>query len=112
MKLPVLTEIVSLKGEAVIDPFSIPKDEAGRPAGPGKPLILREVIAHALLMPQSGDEALSGKQKLEDFNIAAAAYDSDMPDYDLEELSRIKARVGSFWGASIVGRVFPMLDPA
>lgn len=86
----------SLDGEALLD---------GE-----KKVTLAMVACNALLATLKGDEVLSANEKLELFRLAQKASKGGLADVDAEQVTLLKKRIASSYGALIVGRSFEIIE--
>lgn len=103
MKLPVDQTLKTILGEDV-----------AVPVGDGQPTIpmtFAMAVQNALLGSLRGDEPLDGASKLELHRIATKTLDPDS-DYAVEDVAKIKERVGRAFGPVIVGPVWEMIEAA
>lgn len=105
MKIDVTTPILDL------DNNPIPVKLQG---GDEKDMTLGYVLIQAAFATAKGDEAQTGDDKLFLFKIAQKVSEAEKEavpaELTVEELSRMKKRIGTIYATIIVGRVFPLLD--
>lgn len=103
MKMDFSTVLVSLEGK--------PIKESDAPDS--KDVTLGFIAVQALLGTMKGDDALGGEDKLKLYQIAEKVADSrdkkKQIDIGVEDVAKIKERVGKMFGTAIVGPVFKLI---
>lgn len=93
MKLNFDIELKNLSGEPVIEN--------------DKPVILRNLVTNAVLVPEEGEE---GEIKLTKWNLALKIDKGGEIDLTPEEVVLIKRMVGKYHIPMVVGRIYPLLN--
>lgn len=100
MKINFSTVLISAEGKPI-------KEDAD------KDCTLGFVAINALLGTMKGDEEMSGEDKLKYFQLAQKIADgrdkNKEIDMAVEDVSKIKARIGKMYGAAIVGPAWTLL---
>ncbi len=86
----------------------------------GKPLknedgtdaTVRSICIAGLMAVLDEDRGQSGEDKLKTWTLAKRLQDEDAPDLAVEDLAKLKERVGKCFGPVVVGPVFLVLDGA
>lgn len=99
MKIITTTKILDLDGNDIIMPG--PQD------APGRPMLLRDVIAQAMLV---NDDGIDATQKVHRFELAMACREDEV-DLSAEDVTLLKAVIGRHFPPLTVGRAFQILDP-
>lgn len=95
-----------------IDFSQVIRDPKGEPAKQdGEDLTLGSVVATAMFSILPNDEQLSASKKAKMGNLGIAVVNGGEHDVSVDDLSMAKERVAKIYGALVVARVVPMLDP-
>lgn len=88
-------------------------DDDGRPvvADAGTEATLGIMTRNALLQPHQDEPGLSGDEKLKRWNLANKAQGTGVT-LTAEDVALIKKLIAKSYSALIVGRTWPLLDPA
>lgn len=103
MKLPAMQILKSILGEDIVAPHA--------EGQPGVPMTFAMVVQNALLGAARGDENMDGATKLEMYRIATKTLNADA-DYSVEEVAKIKDRIGRMFGPVVVGPAWGMIEDA
>lgn len=76
----------------------------------GQPVTLRSVCINALMTTLEADGNLTGEDKLAAYTLAKQIQDEDQPDLRVEDLTKLKERIGKCYSPAVVGPVYAVLD--
>jgi len=96
--------LLNFKGDTLVD-----TGEDGSSAT--RALLLRDVVQRALITPIKTDEDLTALEKFGLESLARRAED-DSPEFSVEDLSKIKARIAAVYTQLIIGPAWRLLDPS
>lgn len=83
----------------------------GKPIKDGETsLTLATVVVNALMVQSQDDKDLSGKEKVEAYQLATRIVKGGVVDITSTEAALMKERVSKLYGALVVGQVWPILD--
>jgi hypothetical protein len=103
--------ILDLNGQPFADDFKCPADATGK--RPCQDYATLGVIAtRALLATLPDEQNLSGEEKFKRFALAMKIKDGGNVALNAEDIALLKKLVGKVYSPLIVGRAFPLLDPA
>ena len=103
MKIDFDTPILDLTGTPLMEKTLVngePKDV---------PITIGSITAGSLLTPLPADQNMSGKDKADLFNLALRVY-KGVVDLSIEDVAKIKDRVGKTHNNLAVGRVWQILE--
>lgn len=73
---------------------------------------MRSAIVNALVLPHPGDGQLTGQEKYELFALAMKVNDAPAEtEFGVDDIGKIKDRVGKVLSTAAVGRIWQALDP-
>lgn len=96
--------IRSLDGTVISQPATDPKAKA-------EPLTLGDVAVNVLEQMGADDQKLTGEEKFRMDILARKIYRQKAAALTSEEIAMIKARIGKFYGPSVIGSAWHLLDP-
>ena len=92
------TQLNGIDGTALVGPDS-------------KPLTLGSVAVQALQLQLQEDAKLTGEQKFEMDALARKIYKNASCTLTVEEIVKLKTRIGAAYGPAVVGATWRVLDP-
>jgi hypothetical protein len=104
-------KILDLYGQPMVDDAKCPLDQAGNRKC-DDPATLGIVAMRALLAPYQGEENLSGEDKFKRFALAMKIKGGGEVPLSAEDTALLKKLIGKLYTPLVVGRAFPLLDPA
>ena len=93
MKINVLQKVMGLDGQEAVEAPT-----------------MRDVCVKALVELTRSDQEMSGKEKFEMGMLAQKIYQEDEPDLIVEDVSKLKDRIGKLWGPLVVAWAWNALD--
>ena len=104
-------KILDMNGKAVIDDTACPADTTGkRPCA--IEVTLADVSVRALMAVAQDEATLAGEEKFKRFSLAMRIKDGGKIDLSAEDTAMLKKLIGKLYAPLVVGRAFPLLDPA
>ncbi len=76
----------------------------------GQPILLRTACINALMATLQEDQKQTGEEKLNAWTLAKRLQEEDQPDLKVEEVAKLKERVGLCYSPAIVGPAYQILD--
>lgn len=104
-------KILDMNNRPVIDDAACPADAAGkRPCT--TEVTLADVSVRALMAVAQDEQNLAGEEKFKRFTLALKIKDGGKIDLSAEDTAMLKKLIGKLYAPLVVGRAFPLLDPA
>ncbi len=75
------------------------------------PATLSDIAIMALTAQFNDEQTMPGSKKFELYELARKVYHGKAVVLTAEEVATLKDRIGRFWGPSVVGAAWPLLDP-
>ena len=104
-------KILDMNNKPVIDDTACPADAAGKRPCMSE-VTLADVSVRALMAVAQDEATLAGEEKFKRFSLAMRIKDGGKIDLSAEDTAMLKKLIGKLYAPLVVGRAFPLLDPA
>jgi hypothetical protein len=104
-------KILDMDGRPFIDDIKCPADQAGKRKCEDD-VVLASIAVRALMAPFQDEQNLSGEDKFKRFALAMKVKDGGEVPVSAEDIALLKKLIGKLYTPLVVGRAFPLLDPA
>jgi hypothetical protein len=104
-------KILDMDGRPFIDDVKCPADTAGKRKCEDD-VVLANIAVRALMASYQDETNLAGEEKFKRYALAMKIKDGGDVSVSAEEVSLLKRLIGKLYTPLVVGRAFPLLDPA